>query len=90
MTPYTHHATERAQQRAVPPLVVNWLFDYGRVLRRGGADVYFFDRRSRRRLEREVGGVALRRLADLLDAYAVVADDGHVITVGRRYRPLRG
>jgi len=89
MTAYTHHAIARAQQRAVPPLVVNWLLDYGRARRHNGADVYFFDRRSRRRLEREVGGVALRRLDDLLDAYAVVADDGHVVTVGRRYRRLK-
>ena len=83
----TRHATARAQQRGLPPLIVDWLETYGaRARDRGGAEIVYFDKASRRNLEREVGSQVVERLRSLLDAYLVQGDDGTVITLGWRFK----
>lgn len=87
----TRHAEQRAQQRCVPPLIRDWLADYGTRMpdRRGGV-VCFFDQKSRKRLSSYVGKEVVKRLAPLLDSYLVLsADEGSVITMGWRYRRIR-
>lgn len=85
--PMTRHATIRAQQRALPPLIVGWLDTYGaRTRDECGAEILYFDKVSRRNLEREVGSLVVDRLRPLLDAYLVMADDGTVITLGWRFK----
>jgi hypothetical protein len=85
----SRHATVRMQQRGLPPLVLQWLEDYGAEQYDGhGGIVRFFDKRSRRTLERAVGREPVRRMHEWLDAYSVVAHDGSTITVGRRYRRI--
>lgn len=85
----TRHARVRAQQRGLPPLIIDWLFRYGTEREDGcGATVLFFDRNSRRTLERECGRRVVSHLERYLSAYAVVAGDD-VVTVGHRYRPMR-
>lgn len=78
----TEHARARMQQRAIPPAVVEALLAYGREEHdHRGATIVFFNKAARRRLERE----RLDRILDRhLDAYAVVAETGEVITVGHR------
>ena len=84
----TKHAHTRMQQRAIPPLILEWLDEYGHCQHDSyGATVYYFDKRGRRRLSRDVGTIVTRRLGDLLDAYMVKKDD-QVITVGHRYRRI--
>jgi len=76
------------QQRSIPPLVVNWLLEFGqtRYDHRGGI-VYYFDKHSRRNLERVVGSRVVARLADYLNAYLVSsASDEALVTVGHRYK----
>ena len=82
----TGHASRRLQQRALPPLVIDWLHAYGREHHdhRGGVILYF-DRRARRRLERDVGRQPVRRMKEWLNAYAVVGGDGRLVTAGHRY-----
>lgn len=89
MASYTKHGSARAQQRGIPPIIVSWLQDYGRVTRHMGADVYYFDKKSRKALKSDIGTLAYKRIADLLDAYAVVSDDGQIITAARRYKHLK-
>ena len=85
--PMTRHASTRAQQRGLPPLIVDWLDTYGaRALDGGGAQILYFDKASRRNLERDVGSQVVDRLRPLLDAYLVMADDGTVITLGWRFK----
>lgn len=85
----TRHATARAQQRGLPPLIVDWLDTYGaRAQDRRGAAILYFDKASRRNLERDVGSQVVDRLRPLLDAYLVMADDGTVITLGWRFKRL--
>jgi len=85
----TRHAAVRMHQRAVPPLIVEWLCDYGAEEhdKHGGVRV-FFDKPARRRLERAVGRAAVRRMAPLLDAY-LVESGGAVVTVARRTERIR-
>ena len=85
----SRHAATRMQQRSLPPLVLQWLEDYGAERYDGhGGVIRFFDKRARRALERSVGREPGRRMQDWLDAYVVLAHDGTTVTVGRRYRRL--
>ena len=81
---YTRHAEVRAQQRSIPPIVVEWLIRFGRMDRHKYGDVYFLDKQSRRQLRSYIGAIAYRRLENLFDTYIVLGDTGRVITAGRR------
>lgn len=86
----TYHGTVRAQQRGLPPLVLDWLNNYGREHHDGrGATILFFDKSARRRLERAVGREPVRRMHEWLNASAVVSGDGCLITAGHRFKRIR-
>lgn len=88
MTQLSKHASDRCQQRSVPPVIVEWLLDFGSVEHdHRGAEIRFFDERSRKRLASEVGEAVVSKLADLLDAYLVVKDET-VLTVGYRFKRI--
>lgn len=82
----TAHAEARLQQRAIPPLVLDFLLEYGATMRCGEADRYYFDKAARKRLSRSLGGDrALRLVEPWLDTYAVVGDrNGRIVTTGHR------
>lgn len=85
---FTDHAATRSQQRGIPPLMVDLLLKFGyREHDHTGAEVCFFDRRSKKRLESYVGSLA-GKLSEHLDSYIVVAGDS-VITVGHRYKKIK-
>ncbi len=85
----TKHAQTRSQQRAIPPLIIEWLCKYGCRLRgMNGTTVCFFDRESRRCLASEVGHIVVRRLSDMMDTYLVLSGDS-IVTIGHRYKPLK-
>jgi hypothetical protein len=76
------------QQRSIPPLVVTWLHEFGKMRydHRGGI-IYYFDSCSRRNLERAVGSRVVARLSDYLNIYAVSSTtDDTLVTVGHRCR----
>lgn len=83
---HTRHATLRARERGIPPLIDQWLDEFGEEQYDGhGAIIRFFSRRSIRRLERCFGSVPVRALARYRDAYKVLgSSDGCTITVGHR------
>lgn len=85
----TAHAAARCAQRAIPQHAVALLIDYGTRVRSRGADSYFLDRASRRLLKRELGEQDFRHAERWLDAYALVSDDGQVITAAWRTRRIR-
>lgn len=83
----TSHARVRMQQRGVPPLILEWLLQYGATAYDGhGARIRYFDKHAKQQIRRAKGDVVLRRLHELFDSYAVVSEDGAVVTVGHRYR----
>ena len=86
---YTRHATVRAQQRGIPPLVDQLLDLYGQEEHEGhGAVVLFLSKTSIRCMERDLGRRPVARLAEWFDAYKVKSIDGSTITVGHRTRRL--
>lgn len=89
MLSMTHHAQARLQQRGIPSSVVESLLDFGQEAHdHHGSRIVYFDQRTRQQLRRQVGLEFYKRIESHLDAYAVVADTGEVITVGHRTRRI--
>ena len=85
----TKHAQTRLRQRAIQPLIIEWLCKYGRRLKgMNGTTVCFFDKESRRCLASEVGHVVVRRLSDMMDTYLVLSGNS-IVNVGHRYKPFK-
>jgi hypothetical protein len=83
------HAKERLQQRAIPLTVVDLLHRFGSSMRCGGAERLFFDKRAMWRLRQHLGNRSLKSLERWLRVYAVVGDDGLVVTVAHQSRRFR-
>ena len=85
----TQHAEVRMEQRSISPLIVDWLIDFGSTsYDKHGAKKRFFDKRSRKRLNKAVGKTVVGQLSKELSAYIVTADDC-VITVGYRTKRIK-
>jgi hypothetical protein len=84
------HATKRAQQRGIPPLVCQWLDEFGEERYDGhGGVIKYFSHTSIRAMERKFGSAPVRKLAGYFNAYKVeCSHDGHVITIGHRTRRI--
>jgi hypothetical protein len=76
------------QQRCIPPLIVEWLHQYGSVVHTHGAKKLYFDKNARKRLARDAGEQVVRRLNRLLDTYLVVSGDT-VITAAHRFERIK-
>lgn len=85
----TPHAEVRMQQRGIRPHVLDCVLEFGAVLHdhRGGRIVYL-DRRGCRHAVR-AGAVRRPDAEAWRGVYAVLAPDGRVATVGRRYKRIR-
>jgi len=84
---FTAHACRRLQQRAIPPHVVELLERCGSFQRCSQADRLSFDKAAKKRLARYLGGNrALRLIEPWLSVYAIIGDNGRVVTVGHRHR----
>ncbi len=85
----TNPAQIRQQQRGIPQVVVDWLLELGTTEHtHNGAEVLYFDKSARKRLNQYLGGGPLfSRAEQYLDIYAVIAS-GNVITVGHRYKRI--
>ena len=85
----TDHARSRIKQRGIPEFIIEGLLTFGKAAHdHKGSEVIYFDRKARKRLRRLWGEATYRRLETKLDAYAVVGDDGAIITVGHRTRRI--
>jgi hypothetical protein len=90
LSPLTTHARVRMQQRGIPEAALDVLLEYGREAHdHRGAVIVLFDKRSRKRLRERVG-TGFRKVERWLNAYAVLSNNGAVITVGRREGRLAG
>jgi hypothetical protein len=85
----TQHASHRAQQRGIPPLIDQWLDLYGQEQHDGrGAIVMYFNKRSIRSMQRELGKRPVARMHEWLNAYKVKTTDGCTITIGHRTKRI--
>jgi hypothetical protein len=81
----TSHAQTRLQQRGIPPFVVDFLLQFGSSFRCGGADRLMFDKAAIQRLRRHLGGDrGLKLLEGWLGVYAVVGDNGYLVTAAHK------
>lgn len=87
----TQHAKVRQQQRGIPPLVQDWLIDFGQEQYDGnGGVIRFFDRSSLRCMERTLGHAQVARMSEYLRCYLVQdSHDGSIITLGKRHVQTR-
>lgn len=85
----TRHAQVRCQQRGIPPVVADWLMDFG-AIRRGcrGAEVRYFDRVGKRFAQTLMREEKMIQLERLLGAYVILSSDGDVVTAGHRYKRI--
>jgi hypothetical protein len=86
MNGLTKHATKRCQQRGVPLLIVEWLFQFGEFKHAKGAEIGVFTKKSRKAIREYAGAKAFSSFSNYMDSY-LVYKDGHVLTVGRRHHP---
>ena len=85
----TKHASIRAQQRAIPAQVIDWLGEHGsRLHDHRGAVIYYFNNKIRRQLASCYGCRRVAKLGNKLNAYLVVSGD-EIITVGYRHKRLK-
>lgn len=87
----THHADVRAQQRGIPPLILQWLDEFGEEVYVGnGAVKCYFSARSIRRMEQAFGRKPVQLMRRYLNSYKVESSSsGVTITTGRRTSRVR-
>jgi hypothetical protein len=82
---YSEHARARIQQRGIPPLVVDLLMQFGSTSRCGGAERLMFDKQAVKRLRHHLGGErGLKVVERWLSVYAIIGDDGLVVTTAHK------
>ena len=85
----TKHAAACMSQRAVSKEAIELLLRFGSSARVRGADTFFFDKSAREQLAEAMDFRTQRRAEKFLNVYAIVSDDGRIITMARRTRRLR-
>jgi hypothetical protein len=86
----TNHAQARMQQRGINITVLEYLDDYGCYLEQGHkGSIVYFDKRAKALLKKELSRREFARIERKLNAYYVVSNEGAVITVGHRTKPIR-
>ncbi len=86
----TYHAAVRSQQRGVPPLIMQWLDQFGEEQYDGhGAIIKYFSRASRRIMEREFGSNPVKKMSEFLNIYKIESQDGTVITTGHLTKRIK-
>lgn len=88
---YTKHAAVRSQQRGIPPVVSEWLIDYGNeCFDRHGGVLRYFSTTGIRQLEAEIGKKPVQQMSEYLRCYLVQdTENGAIITIGKRYANKR-
>jgi hypothetical protein len=85
----SNHAKQRMQQRAIPPLLVDLLYRYGKEHRQYGSTVLCFDKKSKKHVRKALDDL-IKRFDKLSDVYLVEADDAAItVTVGHRLRRFK-
>lgn len=90
MSVISTHASARIQKRSVPPIVLDWLQDYGSERYDGrGAVIRYFDRAAKARLEQACGHHFVQTNKKYLAVYLIEDTGGQcLITVGYRDRRI--
>lgn len=87
----TKHAKSRAQKRCIPPLIDEWLSQFGEEEYDGhGAIRRYFSHRSKRKMDQLLGRQIVQHNSKWLNTYKVESSvDGSTITLGWRTRRIK-
>jgi hypothetical protein len=86
----TYHAAVRRQQRAIPAFIVELLEVCGSERRCKGAEKLIFDKAARTRLKHYLMGErGLRLIEPWLKVYAIIGDNGRIVTTAHKTRRHR-
>jgi hypothetical protein len=87
---FTTHSQARLQQRAIPPMIVDLLMQFGSPSRCGGAERLMFDKSAVKRLRHHLGGDrGLKVIERWLGVYAIVGDNGLLVTAAHKNERFR-
>jgi hypothetical protein len=85
----TQHAAKRSQQRAIPPMLIDLLLQFGTSQPAGtGVSKMYFDKAARQRVKKYAGTLA-GILNDHLNVYLVVDAQDRVITTAHITERIR-
>lgn len=85
----TVHAKTRSHQRAIPPMLIDLLLQFGSTEKApGGTEKLYFDKSARKRIRSYAGPLA-GLLESHLGVYAVVNGGDVVVTVGHRIERIK-
>lgn len=85
----SRHAKTRCQQRSIPPMFVDLLLRFGVTERAPGkADKVFLNKAARKQIKAYAGPLA-SQIDQHLDIYAIVSEEGSVVTIGHRKERVR-
>ena len=84
---FTRHAQGRLRQRAISPLVVDWLLMFGERKPVNHGEIHYFTRASRERLRKYIGARSMAKFDSELDSYVVIVE-GQIVTAGHRTKRI--
>jgi len=84
------HSKKRIQQRGIPPFTIDLLMKYGDSKYTGkGGIIRFFDKKSKKRMVRDLGRQIINQLSKHLNYYLIHTKSNVLITAGRRYKRIK-
>jgi hypothetical protein len=84
----TTHAQTRMQQRAISPVFIDWLEQFGSVEPQEGAELIYFSQRSLKKLACYTGGFS-NKIDKLKNVYLIRGGNGRIITAGYRDESIK-
>jgi hypothetical protein len=89
MNQVTQHAHTRMQQRGIKQDTLEFLFEYGAEYYGGNnMRVLYFNKESRAKLLSNLSKSQKSKIDSQLNAYAIITDEGQIITVGHRTKKI--
>lgn len=77
------HASNRLQQRAIPPMMLDLLFDYGKFEHdHRGAGVYYFNKVGKEHARVALQQCKSKQIDHCLNVYLIMGSNGSIVTVG--------
>jgi hypothetical protein len=77
------------QQRGIPLLAIELLCQYGKEEYANDAMIRYFDKKGLKKARREIQKMMLDQLDKMSEMYCVETNEGTILTVGHRFRPIK-
>lgn len=84
----TAHAQTRMQQRAISPVFIDWLEQFGSIEPQDGAELIYFSQQNLKKLARYTGGLS-NKIEKLKNVYLIRGGNGRIIIIGYRSEAIK-